>query len=133
MDEVLVSTADDAGLSAAEISVVLLVNATNGLNKLGRKAMLWPVRHCWANGARFSFNCYRHSAQLFLRRRGGDCAVILSCEGFTQGDPLTIVVYGLSLTPLTEAIRAAAPTRAWSGGRASWPVTGASTIANTGT
>ncbi|KAI2506095.1 hypothetical protein MHU86_8326 [Fragilaria crotonensis] len=98
------------GLSSAEASAVLLVDATNGFNELGRKAMLWTVRHRWANGARFSFNCYRHSAQLLLRRRGGDCEIILSREGVTQGDPLSMVLYGLALTPLAETIRERVPT-----------------------
>ena len=110
MDEVLESIADDAGLTPEETSAVLLVDAANGFNELGRKAMLWTVRHRWANGARFSYNCYRHSAQLLLRRRGGDCEIILSREGVTQGDPLSMVLYGLSLTPLAEAIRLAVPT-----------------------
>ena len=109
MDEAFTAIADDAGLSADEVSAVLLVDATNGFNELGRKAMLWTVRHRWANGARFSFNCYRHSANLLLRRRGGDCEIILSREGVTQGDPLSMVLYGLALTPLAETIRAAVP------------------------
>ncbi|KAI2493136.1 hypothetical protein MHU86_21397 [Fragilaria crotonensis] len=88
LDEAFAAIADDVGISSAEATAVLLVDATNGFNELGRKAMLWTVRHRWANGARFSFNCYRHSAQLLLRRRGGDCEIILSREGVTQGDPL---------------------------------------------
>ncbi|KAI2507267.1 hypothetical protein MHU86_7103 [Fragilaria crotonensis] len=110
LDEAFEAIADDVGISSAEASAVLLVDATNGFNELGRKAMLWTVRHRWANGARFSFNCYRHSAQLLLRRRGGDCEIILSREGVTQGDPLSMVLYGLALTPLAESIRASVPT-----------------------
>ena len=110
LEEAFATIADDLGMSSAEASAVLLVDATNGFNELSRKAMLWTVRHRWANGARFSFNCYRHSAQLLLRRRGGDCEIILSREGVTQGDPLSMVLYGLALTPLAETIRAAVPT-----------------------
>ncbi|KAI2506075.1 hypothetical protein MHU86_8396 [Fragilaria crotonensis] len=99
LDEAFAAIADDVGLSSAEASAVLLVDATNGFNELGRKAMLWTVRHRWANGARFSFNCYRHSAQLLLRRRGDDCEIILA-RGVTQGDPL----YG-ALRPRADAAR----------------------------
>ena len=89
---------------------VLQVDARNGFNELGRKAMLWTVRHRWANGSRFAMNCYRHASMLILRRQGGSCELLLSREGVTQGDPLSMVLYGLALTPLSEQLRLAVPT-----------------------
>jgi hypothetical protein len=91
-------------------AVALLIDATNGFNELGRKAMLWTVRHRWAAGARFAFNCYRHAGQLILRRRGQSCYVINSEEGITQGDPLAMLLYGTALLPLVERLRQAVPT-----------------------
>ena len=87
----------------------LLVDARNGFNELNRKAMLWTVRNLWPNGARFAFNCYRHFGQLILRRRGADCAILLSREGVTQGDPLSMLLYGLALIPLADSLRQAEP------------------------
>ena len=83
----------------------LFVDAKNGFNELSRKAMLWTVRHLWVAGSRFAFNCYRHAAQLILRREDGPCEVLLSCEGVTQGDPLSMVLYGLALVPLAKFLR----------------------------
>ena len=95
-----ISESDDS--NSATPHAVLLVDARNGFNELGRRAMLWTVRHLWAAGARFSFNCYRHFSQLILRRRGEPCSILLSQEGVTQGDPLSMVLYGLALTPLAK-------------------------------
>jgi len=92
-----------------DVHITLMVDAKNGFNELGCKAMLWTVRHRWAAGARFAFNCYRHSAILIVRRKGRACYVILSEEGVTQGDPLSMVLYGLALLPLAEALRTAVP------------------------
>jgi hypothetical protein len=90
--------------------VVLLVDATNGFNKLGRKAALSTVRHKWATGTRFAFNCYRHSATLILRHPGcPDCYTLQSREGVTQGDPLAMVIYGLALAPLLHDLRVRHP------------------------
>ncbi|MEM7495956.1 MAG: hypothetical protein AAF471_07510, partial [Myxococcota bacterium] len=91
-------------------TAILLVDARNGFNELNRRAMLWTVRHTWAAGARFALNCYRHSAQLIVRRHGGEsCHLLLSSEGVTQGDPLSMMLYGLALAPLSRQIREATP------------------------
>jgi hypothetical protein len=94
----------------ADPNAALMVDASNGFNELGRKAALWTVYHLWTGGARFASNCYRHAAQLILRRQGQDCIVLLSQEGVTQGDPLSMIIYGIALRPLSAAIRKAVPT-----------------------
>jgi len=87
----------------------LLVDARNGFNELSCKVAMWTIRHQWPNGSRFAFNCYRHAAQLVIRRNGRPCSIILSQEGVTQGDPISMVIYGVALMPLTETVRAAQP------------------------
>ena len=64
--------------------------------------MLWTVRHRWPEGARFAFNRYRYWAQRLLRQPGETPVIILSREGVTQGDPLFMVLYGITLVPLAE-------------------------------
>ena len=78
---------DEDDADEGDVPLILLVDARNGFNELGRKAMLWTVRHLWAPGARFTFNCYRHSAMLMMRRKGKPCTILLSEEGVTQGGP----------------------------------------------
>ena len=56
---------------------------------------------------RFASNCYRHWEQLLLRQPGEPSVTILSREGDTQGDPLSMVLYGITLVPLAEDLRAA--------------------------
>jgi hypothetical protein len=89
---------------------VLLIDARNGFNELGCKGALWTVRHLWTGGSRFAFNCYRHAAQLILRKKGASCEVLLSQEGVTQGDPLSMILYGVALAPLSKKLRHAEAT-----------------------
>ena len=67
------------------------------------------MQHCWPAGVIFDFNCYKHSAQLLLRQLGDLPVTILSREGVTQVDPLSMVLYSITLTPLAEELRAADP------------------------
>ena len=71
--------------------------------------MLCTVRHRWPAGARFAFNFCRHWAQLFLQQLGEPPVTILSREGVIQGDPLSMVLYGITLIHLVEDLRAADP------------------------
>ena len=82
----------------------MLVDARNGFKELSRLAMLWTMRHRWPSGARFAFNCYKHWTQLILRQPGDFPVTILSREVVTQGDPLSMVLYGITLVPLAEEL-----------------------------
>ena len=93
----------------AEPSRKIIVDARNVFNKLSHLAMLWTVRHHWPAGARFAFNCYRYWAQLLLLQPVDPPVTILSIEGVTQGDPLRMVLYGITLVPLAKELRSADP------------------------
>ena len=90
-----------------ELIGTTLADARNGLNKLSRLSMLCTVQNHWPVGARFAFNCYRHWEQLLLCQPGKSPVTILSREGVTQGDPFSMVLIGITLTPLAEGLRAA--------------------------
>ena len=93
----------------ADTSGTMLVDACNGFNKLNRLAMLWTVWHRWPAGARFAFNFYRHWVKILLRHPGEPPVTIIIREGVTQGYSLLMVLYGITLVPLVEDLRAADP------------------------
>ena len=64
--------------------------------------MLWTLLHFWIAGAMFAINCYRNWAQLLLHQPGDAPLIILIREGVTQGNPLSVVIYGITLVPLIE-------------------------------
>lgn len=85
--------------------VFLLVDARNAFNEINMTATMWTVRHLWPLGARFTFNCYRHHSLLLVRAKNGDDdTFLLSKEGFAQGDPLAMIVYGIGALPLYRTI-----------------------------
>ena len=55
----------------------------------------------------FVFNCYRNRTQLLLRQTGDPPVKIMIREGVTQGYPLLMVLYGITLIPLAKKYRAA--------------------------
>ena len=83
----------------------LMLDAVNAFNELRRVLMIWVVRHEWAMGFHFVFNCYRHWARLVVHSSSGTLFVLYSMEGVTQGDPLAMILYGLTVVPLIRDLK----------------------------
>eukprot|EP00957_Ditylum_brightwellii_P135933 10367898-Ditylum_brightwellii.AAC.1 len=73
---------------------ILLVNTQNTFNEVNWRAMLWNVQHTWVAGSQFAFNTYRHWHKLMLH---GYKDLVMSKEGFTQGDQLAMILYALAV------------------------------------
>ena len=85
-----------------ETDAVLLVDASNAFNLLNRAAALHNIRIVCPAIATFAITTYRASARLFVT--GGK--ELVSAEGTTQGDPLAMCLYALSLQPLISRLQA---------------------------
>ena len=88
---------------ADETDGVLLIDANNAFNALNRQAALHNIRVQCPIIATYAINTYRLSARLFIT--GGQ--EILSAEGTTQGDPLAMGLYALSIQPLITSLQGA--------------------------
>ena len=84
-----------------DTEAVLLVDASNAFNSINRKVMIHNIFITCPPIAVFVSNCYNQTIRLFIV--GGK--ELLSKEGTTQGDPIAMVVYGLSLLPLMSNIK----------------------------
>ena len=51
-----------------------------------------------------------HWEKLLLRQPGDVPVILLSREGVTLGDPLSMFLYGITLDPMAEELRDADPT-----------------------
>ena len=88
---------------ADEIDGVLLIDAANAFNALNRQAALHNIQVQCPIIATYAINTYRLPARLFIT--GGQ--EILSAEGTTQGDPLAMALYALSIQPLITSSQGA--------------------------
>ena len=89
-----------------DLAGCLLADAANGFNNVSRLEMLWTVAHRWPRASSFAFNCYRPFPQLVIRV-SGDCTpeIILSRKGVTQGDPMSMPLYGISFAVLADQLK----------------------------
>ena len=102
--------------SADETDAVLLIDATNAFNTLNRAAALQNISILRPTIATFVINTYRLPVRLFVT--GGQ--ELKSSEGTTQGDPLSMSIYGISLIPLMLALQNTSNTKQyWLGDDAS--------------
>ena len=79
-----------------ETDAALLIDPSNAFNSLNRAAALHNIRVLCPMIAIYAINTYRAPARLFVI--GGK--ELLSSEGTTQGDPLAMNLYAISLQPL---------------------------------
>jgi len=83
-----------------ECEGILLIDADNAFNRLNRAVALRNIQIICPSVSTFAINCYRDSSRLFITG-GGE---ISSQEGTTQGDPLSMPFYALSITPLIQKV-----------------------------
>ena len=83
--------------SNVENWVFKLVEAKNTFNEIDQIIMLWTVCHSRLSGSSFVLNCYLHHYLIVLRERDGTSNIIHIKEGVMQGEPLTMVAYGIGV------------------------------------
>ena len=71
--------------------------------------MLWTVRLLWPSGAFFVFNFYRHWSLIVLRNGNGVASFLYSKEGVTQGGPIAMITYGISIVSLIKNLKREIP------------------------
>ena len=78
---------------------VLLVDASNAFNSLNRRAALLNMFQLCPPLATILTNTYRSPSHLFI-----DGTSLLSREGTTQGDPLAMPMYAISVVPVIRQL-----------------------------
>ena len=79
---------------------ILLVDASNAFNSLNRHSFLHNISYLCPSIAIFVKNCYSTPSRLFIV--GG--TEITSRQGTTQGDLVSMAIYGIVVTPLINML-----------------------------
>ena len=80
----------------------LLLDVANAFNSVNRAATLWNARVLWPSCSCFLFNTYRGYVFLLLKSSN---EMLLSREGVTQEDPLSMLFYSVATLPLVRALK----------------------------
>ena len=81
---------------------LLLLDAANAFNAVNGKAALLNSQKEWPRASTFLFNEYQRPAELFFQVAQEP---LYSNEGTTQGDPLSVLFYGMALMTLIRKVR----------------------------
>ena len=90
-----------------DTEAILLIDASNAFNFLNRAAALNNIRILCPMVATYAINTYRLPIRLFVV--GGQ--EMKSSEGTTQGDPLSMALYAISLQPLITRLHITSSTK----------------------
>ena len=85
----------------ADTHGLIQIDARNAFNMLNRKNMIQNIKILCPELATYCLNCYINDARLFVT--GG--LEILSREGVTQGDPISMALYALGILPLLSLMK----------------------------
>ena len=78
---------------------LLLLDVKNAFNSINRSSALLNARTLWSRASTFLYNSYQENSEIILSRTE---YFISSEEGTTQGDPLSMLFYGVF--PLTKKL-----------------------------
>ena len=92
---------------ADDTDAELLIDAPNAFNALNRATALHNISVLCPTIATYAINTYREPARLFIT--GGK--ELKSAEGTTQGDPLAMSLYAISLQPLITRLNVSSLTK----------------------
>ena len=88
-----------------ETKYITLIGDHNGFNEISSLVVLWTVQQRWSKRVGFALNCCFHEAILVILCLSVVCSFVRIRKGITQGDPLSMVLCGIALLPLDEAIQ----------------------------
>ena len=89
---------------------MIMVDADNAFNRINRIHAVWQARCYWPKAAQFVYNVYKEDAELVTP---GSKESMFSREGVTQGDPLSMLLYGLATMPLIQKLESPNTYQAW--------------------